>query len=148
MPCVRPYCLADRTSCVRVFESNVPDGGMLPEETEMFCADLESGDLRYFVVEDDSGAIVGSGGYDAPAARLCWFVVDLRRQREGLGSLLLEECLTRMRQELGDVPFYLDTSQHGREFYARRGFRVVSEERNSYAPGLDRYDMVLEPDSG
>ena len=53
--------------------------------------------------------------------------------------------LEQLSDERGHVPVQLDTSQHGCPFYSRYGFKVVCETPDYYAPGLDRYDMVLEP---
>ena len=78
------------------------------------------------------------------AADLCWGMV--RRDRHGSG---LGEALTRVRIEGARTDgrarhIALNTSQHTVGFYERLGFRAVRVQADGYAPGLDRYDMILE----
>ena len=146
---VRDYTSDDRDACLAVFDSNVPRF-FVPREREEFAAFLDALPGPYFVVEDDTGAVVGCGGYAVEPgtkdAHLCWGIAARGRHGTGLGRLLLDARLERVRADAADgsiEAIALDTSQHTRGFYERRGFRVERVTPDGYAPGLDRCDMRL-----
>jgi GNAT superfamily N-acetyltransferase len=153
---VREYTPADRDACLAVFDSNVPRFFVSPEREE-FAAFLDAPPPGpYLVVEDDAGVVVGCGGYamgrGTADAHLCWGMVARERHGTGLGRLLLDARLERVRADAADgsiEALALHTSQHTRGFYERRGFRLESVTPDGYAPGLDRCDMrlVLAPAS-
>jgi len=143
---IRDYTPADREACLAVFDSNVPEF-FVTAEREDFAAFLDTLPGPYYVLEDDAGAVLGCGGYalepGTTRASLCWGMVRRERHRTGLGRLLFEERLARIRADgLADV-VGLDTSQHTRTFYEQYGFATLRVVPDAYAPGLDRCDMRL-----
>jgi ribosomal protein S18 acetylase RimI-like enzyme len=147
---VRDYTAADRPACLAVFDSNVPHF-FVPPEREEFAAFLDDLPGPYLVVEDETGVIVGCGGYavtpGTAVADLCWGMVDRARHGTGLGRVLLDARMERVRHDPAVDAVALNTSQHTRGFYERRGFVIERVEIDGYAPGLDRCDMrlVLRP---
>ena len=147
MMLVRPYTPADREACLRVFDSNVPKyfAAAEREDYQAFLNDLPG---PYLVITDEASVVLACGGYAVePAERradLCWGMVRQGHHREGIGTLLLRERLTRVREEPGVDAVHLDTGQHTRIYYERAGFRVLREIRDGYVPGYHRYDMRLE----
>lgn len=149
---VREYTPADRDACLAVFDSNVPRF-FVPPEREEFVAFLAALPGPYLVIEGDSGEVVGCGGYAMEPgtndAHLCWGMIDQARHGTGLGRLLLDARLERVRADAADAAggsieaVALHTSQHTRGFYERRGFHVERVTPDGYAPGLDRCDMRL-----
>ena len=143
---VREYTAADREGCLAVFDSNVP-AFFVTEEREAFAEFLDALPGPYLVVEDEAGVIVGCGGYavvpETRTADLCWGMVARRLHGTGLGRLLLDARLAGIRADPGADAVALNTSQHTRGFYERRGFVTWRVVPDGFAPGLDRCDMRL-----
>lgn len=147
---VRDYTPADRDACLAVFDSNIPTY-FLPHEREEFATFLDTPlPGPYLVLVDEEGAVAGCGGYAMqPGTRdavLCWGMVDRARHGTGLGRLLLDARLARVRADrlTSDIASVeLHTSQHTRGFYERRGFVLEEVRPDGYGPGLDRCDMRL-----
>lgn len=142
----RDYAPADRRACLAVFETNVPDF-FAPSEREEFEAFLVELPGPYLVLEDGSGHVVGCGGYAvAPGtatADLCWGMVARDRHGLGLGRLLTETRLARIRRDPAVEEVALRTSQRTRRFYERLGFVTERVVPNGFGPGLDRCEMWL-----
>ena len=143
---VRDYTPADRAACLAVFDSNMPKFFVPPERDE-FAAFLDALPGPYLVIEDESGTIVGCGGYAVEpgtgTADLCWGMVTRERHGTGLGRLLLHERIARVRADPDVAAVAMHTSQHTRSFYERAGFATEQVIPDGYAPGLDRCDMRL-----
>lgn len=143
---VRDYTTADRDACLAVFDSNVP-AFFVPAEREQFAAFLDALPGPYLVVVDEDGAVLGCGGYavtpGTTTADLCWGMVRRERHGTGLGRLLVDARLERVRADAAVEAVALNTSQHTVGFYERRGFRTEQVTPDGYAPGLDRCDMRL-----
>jgi GNAT superfamily N-acetyltransferase len=141
---VRDFDSADLPACLEVFDTNVPLY-FKPHEREQFQADLPLID-RYFVLQDHV-AIAGCGGYSVrpgtSTADLCWGMVRRELHGTGLGQLLLEYRLERIRGDRRITEVALNTSQYTRGFYERYGFRTLQVTPDGYAPGLDRCDMLF-----
>jgi GNAT superfamily N-acetyltransferase len=143
---IRDYTPADRAACLALFDSNVPDF-FVEEERAGFAEFLDDLPGPYLVIVDEAGAVVGCGGHAVtPGTRctyLCWGMVRRDLHGTGLGRLLFDARLDAIRADPGVDEVALDTSQHTRGFYEKRGFVTESVLRDGYAPGLDRCDMRL-----
>lgn len=144
---IREYTPADREGCLAIFDSNVPEF-FVPAERADFTEFIDTLPGPYFVVEDETGALVGCAGYalepGTTRADLCWGMVLRQRHGTGLGRLLLHERLARIRADARVDVVALDTSQHTRSFYEQVGFVTERVTPDGYAPGLDRWDMRLQ----
>lgn len=143
---IRAYAPADRGACLAVFDSNVP-AFFVPGEREGFAGFLDALPGPYLVLEDEDGAVVGCGGWaivpETRTADLCWGMVSLPRHGTGLGRMLFDARLDGIRAGPGADAVALNTSQHTRGFYERRGFVTERVVPDGFAPGLDRCDMRL-----
>lgn len=141
---VRDYMPADHAACLKVFDGNVPEY-FLPSERDDFSAFLHALTGPYLVVEDATATVVACGGHaiepGSGNARLCWGMARRDLHRTGLGRLLLDARLERIRAEGRAEVVELGTTQHTYAFFERRGFRTVSVEPEGYGPGMDRYEM-------
>jgi predicted GNAT family N-acyltransferase len=148
---VRDYIPADHAACMAVFDSNVPDFFLLGERTE-FSAFLGVPTGPYLLVEARTGAVVACGGHAIEPgtgnARLCWGMVRHDLHGTGLGGMLLETRLNRIRSEGLAAVVELGTTQNTYPFFERYGFHTVSVEPDGYGPGLDRYEMRLSLSAG
>ncbi len=92
------------------------------------------GDISAFI--NFGSASLASGVYE-----IYWIAVDPRFRRQGLGRILIEECIRDVQRRNGRM-LLLETSQHQRyaatrNFYSAVGFRPESYIRDYYAPGED-----------
>lgn len=142
----RPYRPSDRAACIGLFRSNIPQY-FHEEEQDEFEEFLDSGDVEYFVIEEQ-GEIVGCGGYGirtgSDTADLCWGMVDARHHGRRLGEFLLLARLHEILAKADVRGVRLATSQHTDPFYERYGFAVRSRRPDGFAPGLDEVEMWME----
>lgn len=153
---IRPYTPADKQACIDAFNSNVPKFFALAEvpdfeqwldEQESRIAAERNSNEQYYVAELDNN-IVGCGGYfidpEKQKAIMTWGLVHHSLHKQGLGKELFLYRLAVIKSVCPDCTVTLDTSQHSYPFFQKLGFVVTKITNNFYAPGIDRYDMVLE----
>ena len=142
---VREYAQPDKEACLAIFDSNTPSF-FAPHEREEFAEFLDTSSDPYFVVEHN-GQVVGCGGFflipNTPAAVLTWGMVARARHGRGIGRLLLEERLQRLRDLPGVRVVKLQTSQHTYGFFEKAGFRTEHVQDDGYGPGLHLYNMGM-----
>ncbi len=143
---LRPYLPSDRSACLALFDSNVPEF-FDPAERAGFESFLDRPDCRYLAMEHD-GAIVGCGGYaldtEAGLASLVWGMVRRDSHKLGLGRFLLLFRLREIGKAGGIRMVRLDTSQHAAPFFRKQGFKDTGMVANGYAPGFDRIEMAMK----
>ena len=139
----RRYAVSDKEACLALFDSNVPEF-FDPAERADFGTFLDDPGGEYFIVQQD-GAVIGCGGFareDRGQARFTWGMVDRSRHRTGLGRLLAEHRLQAI-EETGDfTEVELFTTQLVAPFFARLGFAIERVEKDGFAPGLDKVQMI------
>lgn len=143
---VHQYSPEDRGRCLRIFDGNIPESFTGPERSA-FESFLDALPGPYLLLETDPGDLVACGGYaivpGAASADLCWGMVARDQQGKGVGRLLAQVRIQRIREEPGIVQVAMNTSQHTRGFYEKLGFVTERVVLNGIAPGLDRCDMRL-----
>lgn len=143
---IREYRPTDYSSCLAVFDTNVPRF-FHTEEREEFGTFLSELPGPYLVVVDTAGTIVGCGGYaqadEEGVADLCWGMIRQDLHGRGLGRRLTEARIEGALEDLSLNEIGMHTSQHTRGFYERLGFRMVEMRPNGYGPGLHRCDMRM-----
>lgn len=155
---IRPYLQNDKAFCLNIFKDNCPKYFGLNEFDDFnFWLDLEFNSLsedksnikKYFVLELND-QVIGCGGYvvnhELKLANMAWGMVDPKFHKQGYGKMLYEFRLNDIRTSFPDANVALDTSQHTYTFFERLGFKVEKITPDGYAPGLDKYDMVLQND--
>lgn len=146
-PDVRDYRAGDRGACLAVFDSNVPRFFSRGERPQ-FASFLDRLPGPYLVLARAAGEIVACGGAALEAggrtASLCWGMVRADLHGTGLGRLLLEKRIERVRTISCVELLRLDTSQHTRGFYERFGFVTREIVENGYDACLDRCEMTLD----
>ncbi|MEP0730028.1 MAG: GNAT family N-acetyltransferase [Parasphingorhabdus sp.] len=140
---VRPYALPDKQACLSAFDSNVPKFFDSTERLD-FEGFLDDPDGEYFSLEQD-GKVTGCGGYsreDRGQARFTWGMVSNRHHGEGLGRLLAEHRLQAI-DDAGDyAEVELFTTPIVAPFFVKLGFAVRQVERDGFAPGMDKVQMI------
>lgn len=154
---IRPYKPTDYTECIQAFHSNEPEF-FAEHELEEFRTLLEdlaadtdgnTSSTYYFVVETEGRVAACAGFYlppDNEPAMLVWGMVARKFHRQGIGKRLLTFRLDKIRELRPGLPVILDTTQWSYPFFEKLGFGVTRITNDFYAPGLDRYDMILDPD--
>lgn len=143
-----PYAIEDRPACLAVFDSNTPHF-FAPEERAEYSEFLQSLVLkRPYLVLRQGDEVVGCGGLKVIAqektAFLSWGMVARHYHGKGVGRFLAEARLDLARSIAEVETVTLNTSQHTRGFYEKLGFTATKVTPNGYAPGLDRWDMILQ----
>lgn len=152
---IKEYKPTDREACIKVFNSNVPKF-FASHELDGFKSWLTSKDKAikafdnneseyYYVVEIDN-QIIGCGGFYIPGsgdeARMAWGMVENSLHKKGIGRSLLEYRMDEIRRLKPGIIIALDTTQYSYGFFEKSGFTVIRFQKDFYAKGLDRYDMV------
>jgi ribosomal protein S18 acetylase RimI-like enzyme len=154
---IREYECTDRDACIAIFKSNIPNF-FAENELAFFITWLDAQDEEqvayknameqdYFVAVQE-GRIVGCGGFyitrDDKVARLAWGMVDNSLHKQGIGKALLIHRISSIEILFPGYKITLDTTQHSCGFFEKLGFKTEKITKDFYAPGMDRYDMVLE----
>ncbi|HWV32606.1 MAG TPA: GNAT family N-acetyltransferase [Dyadobacter sp.] len=152
---IRPYQPSDYSGCIRAFEGNYPEFFADHEKAEF--QDLLNGlpepdnedTLLYYVVEIEQQIAACAGFYfpdnQPDTAGLVWGMVAREFHRKGIGRQLLTFRLNKIQELCPGASVILDTTQLSFPFFEKSGFRITQITRHFYAPGLDRYDMILTP---
>lgn len=153
----RPYTAADREACLDAFKSNMPKFFALSEVPDFEkWLDEQEGRMeavkdhpteQYYVALKD-GHVVGCGGYfidtASNKATMTWGLMHNALHKQGLGKELFLYRLKVIQTICPGCMVALDTSQHSYPFFQKLGFVVTKIIPDFYAPGIDRYDMVLQ----
>lgn len=154
---IRPYYPQDHEGCLLIFDSNIPCYFAIHEreqfefwlrgQDEGIPAYAETKAEHYYVAEQD-GELVACGGFsivkDKPVANMTWGMVARRMHGQGMGRQLFQYRIDKIASLYHGHTIRMDTSQHTYPFFEKFGFEVTGITENSYAPGLHRYDMVLD----
>ncbi len=145
---LRPYQLADKADCIRIFSGNAPTY-FAPHEQAEFDQFLDEPECTYFVVVD-AGQVIGCGGYYIDTIQqisaLCWGMVANEQQHRGVGRYLLLQRLKAIAQNEAVEAVLIDTSQHTAPFFEKFGFVTQKIVEHGYSDDLHEYDMVLTLD--
>ena len=141
----RPFRPADLDACLRLFDGNTPEF-FAPNERDEFVAFLRAIGPWPYLVGEEHGQVVACGGFEVVGntASLTFGMVDRARQGRGIGQSLTRARLEALRLSPGVERVAIETSQHSAGFYDRLGFRVTAVTPDGFAPGLDRWIMVME----
>ncbi|HSI33613.1 MAG TPA: GNAT family N-acetyltransferase [Tepidisphaeraceae bacterium] len=144
MIAIRDYVASDAGACLGLFDGNTP-GYFAADERALFEAFLRRDDHEFFVAED-SGVVVGCGGFkvnEYGVGYLVWGIVSASRHGRGVGTALLRWRLERLRETPHAWCALLDTSQRTAGFFERFGFRAYRTVAEGYGAGLDKVYMRL-----
>ncbi|SFN22849.1 Acetyltransferase (GNAT) domain-containing protein [Chitinophaga sp. YR627] len=99
----------------------------------------------YVVLSEDS--LIGCGGfvYEEKLSRVtfAWGLVHRNFHKQGMGKLLLQYRLDRIRTLYPGADIILDTTQFSYTFFEQYGFVTVKYTEDGYTTGMHRYDMIL-----
>ncbi len=152
----RDYRPGDFARCVHLFDSNVPDF-FLPTERPAFLDFLAGeerrpprlredprADARFYLLKD-GGTVVGCGGWylEGEIAGLSWGIVDRARHRQGLGRLLVEERLRKIRKDGRSRWVRVRTIAAVQGFFQHLGFRLVRDGLRGVVEAVPLVELLL-----
>ncbi|MBO9635437.1 MAG: GNAT family N-acetyltransferase [Chitinophagaceae bacterium] len=153
---ILPYGPLYRQGCLNAFESNTPkyftwnEVGQFNQwldHLEGKCQLYDGEDSHYFVALLHN-QVVGCGGFgyspEKDQATLAWGLIHNSNHKQHIGSALLSYRLNRIGEMYPTAVVLLDTTQFSYPFFQRHGFVIEKITKDSYAPGMDRYDMKWE----
>jgi predicted GNAT family N-acyltransferase len=143
---IRQYTENDTEDVIAIFRSNIPKYFSPQEESGLrnFLADIRS--MKYFVAENFI-EIIGAGGIalnEDKTVSLCWGMIRNDFLGKGLGKQLTEFRINLSRENFGNLPIVVSTSQHTQGFYEKFGFKLTERIPDGFAPGIDDCKMRLE----
>ena len=143
MVAFRPYIQSDKAACLALFDINVPDFFDASERSD-FAAFLDRPDGEYFILERED-AVIGCGGFaheERGQARFTWGMVDRTCHGRGLGRQLAEYRLQAIRDAGIFSEVELFTTPQVAPFFVKVGFASVRVEKDGFAPGMDKVQMI------
>ena len=142
---IREYRSSDRQSMIHLLRLNTPAFFSPLEECDLEVY-LDNHIGHYFVLEFN-GEIAGCGGFNFSdnfkTGKISWDIFNPAYQGRGLGSLLLQYRIEKMKNSFGMKEIIVRTSQHAHGFYEKNQFLLQHVEKDYWAPGYDLYLMVL-----
>lgn len=142
-PTIRPYTNADREAVLNLLRLNTP-AFFDPSEEEDLIYYLNEHSQHYFVIESESG-LLGCGGYnlfdEEGLARISWDIIHPDQQGKGLGRLLTQYRIDRIREYPHIKTIVVRTSQLVYTFYQKLGFKLKEIVGDYWAEGYDLYYM-------
>ena len=140
----RPYTKADEAECLEIFDTNTPTY-FAPTERKSFEDFLATQPPTYFVLQHDR-QILGAGGYclsdNGAQANLTWGMIRQDLHKQGLGRFLLMYRLREIAKANTVQTVRVGTSQLTAAFFEKQGFKLASIQKDGYAPGLDRVELL------
>lgn len=140
---IRKYIQEDKPRVLGLIRLNTPTF-FHPEEASALSHYLDKEIDAYFVVEQKD-QILASGGYnwfpETGKARLSWDLVHPGFHGLGIGRLLTQFRMERIREGLPAKYLQVRTTQHTYRFYEKMGFYTQRIVPGFWADGFDLYDM-------
>jgi ribosomal protein S18 acetylase RimI-like enzyme len=142
---IRNYTAADKEKVVGLFRMNTPQYFAPGEENDLLYY-LEQESENYFVLEDDS-MLIGCGGFnfseDKTMGRISWDFFHPEQQGKGLGSMLLQFRIEKLKEYENVKIISVRTSQMAFRFYEKSGFELKETVKDYWAKGFDLYRMEI-----
>ena len=145
---IRDFEPSDLDGVIQVFRSNIPKY-FGPDEEAGLRSYLAEFARDYFLIEIGD-EIVGSGGFALNSSveqtvSLCWGMIRSDYLGTGLGRLLTDFRIERIRERFPKAPIVISTSQHTQGFYEKFGFVLTRHTPDGFGPGIDICEMRMNP---
>lgn len=140
---IREYRPQDKPYIIELLRLNTPRYFSPTEEKDLLFY-LANEIEQYFVVEHE-GKIVGCGGFnfseDLTEGKISWDILHPAYQGKGIGSLLLNHRIDRLKSLKHIQTISVRTSQLAYRFYEKLGFKLIEIRCDYWAKGFDLYRM-------
>lgn len=126
-----------------MFRLNTPKY-FAPEEENELIVYLDQFSQHYYILEWQD-KMVGCGGInfseDFSAARISWDFIHPDHHGKGLGTVLLDFRMEKIKEFKTVNTITVRTSQLAYLFYEKAGFTLKETSKDFWAPGFDMYRM-------
>lgn len=143
---IRLYTSTDDENIITLLRLNTPKY-FAPEE-EQDLKDYFANHIDHYYVVEDNGTIVGSGGFnltnEGKNAAISWDIIHPDYQGKGVGRLLTQYRIDRIKEIDTVENISVRTSQLVFKFYEKFGFVLKEIVKDYWAEGLDMYRMEME----
>ena len=141
---IRKYNEADKEKVISLLRLNTPKYFSPVEEKDLIFY-IENEIEQYFVVEYEN-KIIGCGGFnfseDLTVGKISWDIFHPDYQGKGIGSLLLNFRIEKLKELVSLQTISVRTSQLAYKFYEKNGFELKEIIKDYWAEGFDMYRMV------
>ena len=142
----RPYTPADRSACLRLFDTLVPEY-FAPNERvdyERFLAGVPQ--AYHLCIRND--AVLAAFGFviNDTRGRIQWIMAANEARGTGMGGSMMRHVLEAAR-DAGVHCIDIAASQKSASFFAHYGAKQQKVTKEGWGPGLDRIDMELVVDN-
>ncbi len=153
---IRNYLPNDEQGVRQLLLSNIPNGYFVLDDMQMlddWITAQNKGIPAYppsmadyfFVLETDK--IIGCAGFyvleTENRAHLTWGMVDADYHKKGLGKLLFDYRVNKVKELYPGFIITLGTSQYTFKFFEKLGMKVESITPNGFGNNYDRYFMRM-----
>jgi len=136
-------------SKITVFDAE--DRAIAIELLDIYMDDPAQEDYQFFVASGDDERVIGYVCYGpTPLTEgtfdLYWIAVDPQYAGQGVGTLLVRQVETTLKEDGGRL-IVIETSSHPhyaltRRFYVKNGYVLAETIKDFYRPGEDRVTFV------
>ncbi len=154
---IRNYLPSDELNVRELLLCNIPNGYFVLEDMKMlnnWLGAQNAGTIAYppsvadyfFILETEK--VIGCAGFyvlaDEKRAHLTWGMVDATYHNKGLGKLLFQYRVDKIRELYPGYKITLGTSQYTFKFFEKLGMKTESIISNGFGNNYDKYYMNLE----
>lgn len=140
---IREYQESDQPAILELLRLNTPTY-FAPEEEGDLIHYLDHEIDHYYVIEYNS-RVVGCGGInfadEGTTGKISWDILHPDYQGKGLGSVLLQYRIKKLKSMERIETISVRTSQLVYKFYEKNGFKLAEVVKDYWAEGYDLYRM-------
>ncbi len=144
---IKEYKPSHKEQVLALLRLNTPEYFDPSEEAALSHYLDQERELYYVVMADTE--IVGCGGInfanDGTTGKISWDIIHPDHQGKSIGTKLLTYRIRLLESMENVQEITVRTSQHAYRFYEKSGFRLREVTKDYWAPGIDRYAMMLAP---
>lgn len=134
-----------RDSLLKIFWQHVPAFFAEHEEKDLILF-LDNHAQDFFVCKDGD-KVIGCGGHNfdgEDTGVLSWYMTDAGYMGKGVGAMLVQYNLERLREHEHIKRIRVRTSQLTDKFYEKFGFQLMFTKDDYWGKGLHLYQMEMD----
>ena len=142
---IEPYNDIYRNSLLKIFRQHVPAFFAAHEEKDLILF-LDNHAQHFYVCKEDE-KVIGCGGHNFDSEDtgvLSWYMTDADYMGKGVGGLLVQYNLDRLREHRHIKRIRVRTSQLTDKFYEKFGFKLIFTKDDYWGKGLHLYQMEMD----
>lgn len=133
-----------RSDLLAIFRQHVP--AFFAEHEEKDLVMFLDNHAQHFYVCKHSDKVIGCGGHnfdEDDTGVLSWYMTDANYMGRGVGAMLVQYNLDRLREHQHIKKIRVRTSQLTDKFYEKFGFKLIITKDDYWGKGLHLYQMEM-----